>query len=1320
MGRIIFVLLLIVILLALSLLVGIRVNLEQNRTFITDLVADTLGIELVINGDIELNLSLSPSFLISKVQIPNPDAWPYSNLLSVDRVQAKLSVLPFLQKVIDIDLIELEGLSIDVIHESDGTSNLDVWLAGLNNKQSKSVEASKQTQSSINEREELAQWALSFDYDIDIKEHIQATAVAITYRDVDADAVVDWRLNQLTLIAIDSNEVELSAEGSMLGESYSLDAVWHLNALLHGQASHISANFKVADATLSISGDLALDARQQSTLDLVLDWPEQDSLIRILGPQFEPLSPLNISGKLLYKPGTIALPSVDAIFGLATAKGEMSLSRGKVPKVTGHLNVDRIDVSHWLQGGSVDQAASQKERISSTAKTEQQTPVLQILKSSLEKSDLDIKFELGELLGLGFETKQLSLAAMVKDGKLVAPSTVTIEGVTFNGIVKAQGGSNDVDAQVRLFTNDADLSKMVSKLDLLASEGDSIQLASSEFLMNLKGQNLQEIVGEAHLEFHAIDGLLQFASGTKMQLHNVDLISDPKDNFSAQIDGDILGIPLSVAMQSPALQKIQNERWLLDIQMMSPAFELSGEVELPEGDWNNSARVNMELSSQNVGALSAWLGINPEYNSKFEFSANYQLEPGKLNIDIERFQLGDNQGQLTWLWDASSQDNDIPDVTVDADFSFIDIDQLMGLMPAEDPEQSEAAAASQANSPKAGTLQIPLLPNGLYLGDLDLKLKLDRLLVSGQSLEQLNLQAKAREGWMQKSPFSLEYLGSAYAGEFAFDLRESPLKMAVQLQSQQLNLGYALSKLDLVADLDMVIDRASLRVILTGDNLKELILNTEFDLAMNGGYWVLVDQNTGAQARLSIDNGSLKIAPSSPLRLNLDGKIQDSNYNVALQSLNLTQLSQQPKSLPLSLIANLDDVKIEASAQLERPIRADAMSLSYKLEAPRMNSLDHLHPFQLPPFGPLKSSGTFELTAQGYEIKDFQFSVDESRLLGNATLRTDLAVPELFVGLDAQYIQLDDFEFGDWRPLDVPSVAVEEQVDIETSQEVLVDDTIKDRLAAINAQLEVNVAKVEVGTEHLGAGQLKWQLLDSKMDLHRLYVELPGGEVELSAGVKPSSQGFDSYLKADIEKFDYGLLARKLKPTTQMAGLLDLKLDLLSSTQDVYGLLSGASGQLGFAVWPENFEAGVIDLWAVSLVSAVMPKMDTDISLVNCVVASFDMSDGLMRQDVLLADTSKIRILGESTIDFKAQELALRLAPKPKTAQIFNLQTPVSVSGSFEDFKIGVASGGLIGTTLRFITSPVVAPLSWIFTAPLEQDGSQLCQQVWQASLVTN
>jgi uncharacterized protein involved in outer membrane biogenesis len=200
--------------------------------------------------------------------------------------------------------------------------------------------------------------------------------------------------------------------------------------------------------------------------------------------------------------------------------------------------------------------------------------------------------------------------------------------------------------------------------------------------------------------------------------------------------------------------------------------------------------------------------------------------------------------------------------------------------------------------------------------------------------------------------------------------------------------------------------------------------------------------------------------------------------------------------------------------------------------------------------------------------------------------------------------------------------------------------------------------------------------------------------------------------RAHIDRFDYGILARSINPRTEMAGLLSLDMNLKSRAKNLGVIMHHVDGRLDFAVWPENFEAGVFDLWAVNLMTAVLPRLDsTKKSKINCAVGRFDLEDGLMRDDLIMVDTTNMRVEAEGRIDFKTERVKLNLKPRAKSPRFFSLATPIKVNGKFTDFKIGPKQGALVGTAIRFVTSPVHVPLRMVTQDNLPKDGSAACSE---------
>ena len=131
----------------------------------------------------------------------------------------------------------------------------------------------------------------------------------------------------------------------------------------------------------------------------------------------------------------------------------------------------------------------------------------------------------------------------------------------------------------------------------------------------------------------------------------------------------------------------------------------------------------------------------------------------------------------------------------------------------------------------------------------------------------------------------------------------------------------------------------------------------------------------------------------------------------------------------------------------------------------------------------------------------------------------------------------------------------------------------------------------------------------------------------------------EARIRANTEHFDYGPLARRVDPETDMEGWISLDLDIAGRAPETRSLLAHANGKLDFLAAPENIDTDVFDLWAVSLLRFIVPRLDPGPrSTLNCVVARFDLEDGIMDEKALLLDTTGMVVRGDASVDFRDEK----------------------------------------------------------------------------------
>ncbi|MBT8064236.1 MAG: hypothetical protein KJN94_04395 [Gammaproteobacteria bacterium] len=78
-----------------------------------------------------------------------------------------------------------------------------------------------------------------------------------------------------------------------------------------------------------------------------------------------------------------------------------------------------------------------------------------------------------------------------------------------------------------------------------------------------------------------------------------------------------------------------------------------------------------------------------------------------------------------------------------------------------------------------------------------------------------------------------------------------------------------------------------------------------------------------------------------------------------------------------------------------------------------------------------------------------------------------------------------------------------------------------------------------------------------------------------------------------------------------------------------------------------------------------------------------------MKSGHMSLDSTEIIVRARGDIDIAQRQLDLWLAPQAKMEKFLSIQAPIMVTGSFDDYQIGVAPGGLVTTMLRWFYSVI-------------------------------
>lgn len=560
--------------------------------------------------------------------------------------------------------------------------------------------------------------------------------------------------------------------------------------------------------------------------------------------------------------------------------------------------------------------------------------------------------------------------------------------------------------------------------------------------------------------------------------------------------------------------------------------------------------------------------------------------------------------------------------------------------------------------------------------------------------------------------------------DFGYEKNEPKLGFRLELGST--DVGEFIAWLGVAEGLDLSAERFVLDVLLRGNSIDEIARNSEFSAELIGGHWRIRDAG-GESPAVSIEKGGIRAGPGQPLSFTVKGIADRTPVTISIIGAPLIDYVKRDQALPIEVDVGFEDVKLELTGSLTVPIQQGPFNMDLSLSGDTLTTFNESLALDLPPLGPYRVSGKYASDETGIELTDLLLTVGESELRGKLNFDRTRTPPRLDVALKTPRLQLDDFDFEGWSA--EGDGVDEEESDTaateprqETPDEAAGADKTYSLLSAetlnsVNARFDLDVEEVLSGSDIIGEGKLSVVLENGRLTVDPMHLTVPGGSVDLEFGYHPVADGVELYLKTLVDRFDYGILARRIDPDTNMGGKIFLDIALDAKAENIEGLLEGGRGHFDFALLPMEFDAGIFDLWAVNLLSSLSKKMDeAPTSVINCILARFTLEDGIMQDRVIFMDTTRMSVLGKAKINFPKQKLGIYAKPEAKRPEFFSLAVPVGVTGSFENWGLEIGIVPVTWAGISFVTSPVHVPIRRLFGGDKPLEGEAACRQAWRQS----
>ena len=1065
---------------------------------------------------------------------------------------------------------------------------------------------------------------------------------------------------------------------------------------LHLEVDFLSTRLRIDGTREGAGGDLRFSV---GTDDL-------SELERLLQSRFPRVGALALAGRLRFDPRHAELTELTGSMGRSSLSGQLSFDRtGPVPRLSGRLAMPALDLRPFL----ADRPDTPEEPPRSLRETYRELAAATFSLKALRAAELDLELAVDRWLSLPGDARDARLRLRLTGGRLEAPLSVTAAGVTLTGRLRVDASTEQPDFALALEARDSPLGGLA---ELLAGiPGVQGQLGRFSLDLSARGDTGAELVGGLDVRVGLGKARLAYGHGgggrpVAFTVDDLSVALPAHRALAGHFRGSLLGQPLEMDLSGGTLERVMlDESTPLDFRARSRSLRahLTGILTTPSAQAGPS--LSFDVSAERTDDVARWLGVAPGASARVALRGRASLTQQAWQLDQARFALGHSTLEVTA---SGSLPGSAPRLRARLHAARIDAAELQSLLPPPAP----GPAVEQPSRP---VLEIPILPHGIDLGDAEVEVRVGRVDGTPLAVRDIAFDGRVEGGAMRPSAFSATVLDVPFRGAVSLDLRGREPSSNLWLATGRVDVGQVLRRLGLASDVEATVEGLRLSLAARASLLGDLLARSSLEGEVDGARITLRDRNTRAAAVIAVERGHIGAKPGAPVRLDLDGRMDTTPVRIGLETAPAAELVRPEGRIPFRLTAGVPGLDISLDGQLAKPVGTRDIELALHLKGARLDRLDPLVRTALPPWGPYSLDGRFRLWSRGYEVSDLSLAVASSRLRGRGALLTDGARPRLDVELSSPLVQLDDFPLGQWTAGDAePRAAAGAEQDLEARAADASDQAQRLLSPAVlkrqDAHILVRVDEVLSGRDRLGSGRLEAHLADGRAELGPLEVQVPGGSARLLVGYEPDDKGVAMSLRAQAERFDYGVLMRRFQPDADLAGTFSLDLDVNARSRRLADVLRHGTGRVDVAVWPRDMKAGLVDLWAVNVLVALLPSVDpASTSRINCAVARFRLEDGLMTDRAIVLDTTRMRVTGQGQADFRTEALRLRLQPQAKQAQFLSLATPVEVGGTFRKPAIGVSTGDVLGTLGRLATSIFWVPIRRLSEKPLPADGSDVC-----------
>ncbi|MCH8092481.1 MAG: AsmA family protein [Proteobacteria bacterium] len=447
----------------------------------------------------------------------------------------------------------------------------------------------------------------------------------------------------------------------------------------------------------------------------------------------------------------------------------------------------------------------------------------------------------------------------------------------------------------------------------------------------------------------------------------------------------------------------------------------------------------------------------------------------------------------------------------------------------------------------------------------------------------------------------------------------------------------------------------------------EFTLPTIRDVRIEDARLSYRDGATGKTTKIALTSLTARAeGANAPLEVEIIGAVDKTGFEITAVLGPLKALGGDGP-WPVELNARVLGAVIKAKGKVISPLKKPEFDIALSVEGKDLGGLAALAGAPLPP-GPYRLKARLKGGAQSFALEGIDAGIGSSDLGGKASFVLSGPRPAISADLSSSLIDLADFTPPETAKKAGAKKAGEAGKKAARKRLFSADPLPLAALGAVDADIKIRVKRILAKKIVLSDVAVDLTLKDGKLTVRPLKAVLAKGVITGNFELDTRGKTAKVTVMLSVKKLDIAALLKEMDLEALASGQIDFYTRLRGTGNSVQTIMAGAGGRLNIVSGGARVNSKYVDLLGADLLQMATSTGNTR---VNCLVARFDIANGLAKDRGILFDTERMSVRGEGTINLGTEALDLKFTPKPKDASLINLAVPWRVRGTLLDPSVG-------------------------------------------------